>query len=306
VTTLIITRGLPGSGKSTWARQWVSEDPKGRAEVNRDMLRVMMHGGYADAEVMVTQASHAAIRELLKRGVDVVCSDTNLPQRTARDLAKIARLAGAEVEVRDMTDVPLGTCIERDSYRSKALGDEKNPVGEEVIRRMHARYIAGKGYPMPLPVEDETVTQADFVQRVPGLRRAALVDIDGTVALMGDRGPYDYTRVHLDRPNHPVIEVVHALYLAGEEIIFMSGRSDGCRTVTEDWLHKHVQVAFLGPYMRREGDMRKDSIVKRELFDRHVRGKYNITAVLDDRDQVVRMWRDELGLTCLQVAPGNF
>lgn len=301
MTKLVITRGLPGSGKSTWARQWTSEEPHARAEVNRDMLRVMMHGGYANAEVMVTTASHATIRELLKRGVHVVCSDTNLPQRSARDLAKIARATGAEVQVVDLTNVPLEVCLERNARRT-----DKEPVPEARIREMHARYIAGKGYPMPLPVEDETVTQADFVQRVPGLPRAALVDIDGTVALMGDRGPYDYTRVHLDMPNHPVIEVVHALYLAGEEVIFLSGRSDACRTVTEDWLHKYVPVAFLGPFMRREGDMRKDAIVKRELFDRHVRGKYNITAVLDDRDQVVRMWREELGLTCLQVAYGAF
>jgi hypothetical protein len=38
------------SGKSTWARAWVGEDPKRRAEVNRDQLREMMHGGYVDAE----------------------------------------------------------------------------------------------------------------------------------------------------------------------------------------------------------------------------------------------------------------
>jgi hypothetical protein len=57
--------------------------------------------------------------------------------------------------------------------------------------------------------------------------------------------------------------------------------------------------------MRPAGDMRKDAIVKRELFDRHVRDRYDVTCILDDRSQVVDMWRS-LGLTCLQVAPGEF
>jgi hypothetical protein len=58
--------------------------------------------------------------------------------------------------------------------------------------------------------------------------------------------------------------------------------------------------------MRAEKDNRKDSIIKRELFDKHIRDKYHVDFVLDDRDQVVRMWRRELGLTCLQVNYGNF
>lgn len=302
MTKLIITRGLPGSGKSTFARRWVSEDPKRRAEVNRDLLRVMMHGGYVDAEPMITAARDAMISKLLSRGVDVVCSDTNLPQRVARDIARVGRLAGAEVQVQDFTGIPLEVCLSRNATRT-----DKEPVPEKRIREMHDRYIAGRSGPMPLPVEDETVTGADFVERVPGRPYAVLVDIDGTVALKGARSPYDYTRVHEDDPNKRVIDVVYALYLAGYEIIFMSGRSEDCRAMTEEWLAECLPfVAGAQLYMRASGDMRKDSIVKRELFDKHVRGYFNIVCVLDDRNQVVRMWREELGLTCLQVAEGNF
>lgn len=57
--------------------------------------------------------------------------------------------------------------------------------------------------------------------------------------------------------------------------------------------------------MRKSGDMRKDSIVKREMFDEHIRGRYNVNFVLDDRNQVVELWRS-MGLTCLQVADGDF
>ena len=57
--------------------------------------------------------------------------------------------------------------------------------------------------------------------------------------------------------------------------------------------------------MRPEGDTRKDAILKREIYEREIRNRYNVAYVLDDRDQTVRVWRD-LGLTCLQVADGDF
>jgi len=57
--------------------------------------------------------------------------------------------------------------------------------------------------------------------------------------------------------------------------------------------------------MRQAGDKRRDSIVKLELFDRHVRDYYDIAFVLDDRQQVVDAWR-VIGLTVFQVAPGDF
>jgi hypothetical protein len=57
--------------------------------------------------------------------------------------------------------------------------------------------------------------------------------------------------------------------------------------------------------MRDKGNNEKDSIVKRNMFEKYIRGKYFIEYVLDDRNQVVEMWRS-MGLTCLQVADGDF
>jgi hypothetical protein len=57
--------------------------------------------------------------------------------------------------------------------------------------------------------------------------------------------------------------------------------------------------------MRPEGNMEKDAIIKERLFRQHIEGKFCVEFVIDDRDQVVRMWRD-LGLRCLQVADGDF
>jgi hypothetical protein len=134
---------------------------------------------------------------------------------------------------------------------------------------------------------------------------AVLVDVDGTVALRGDRSPYDESRVHLDTPNRPVIAAVRALHAAGQRIVFCSGRTDGCRAATERWLGEHVAVAYEGLHMRRAGDRRKDWVVKSELYREHIEPRYDVLLVLDDRDQVVRAWRG-LGLTVFQVAEGDF
>ena len=88
-------------------------------------------------------------------------------------------------------------------------------------------------------------------------------------------------------------------------MLLVSGREDRWRAETERWLERHGIIAD-GLFMRRAGDRRKDTVVKREIYDRHIAGRYTVRVVFDDRDQVVRLWRDELDLPCFQVAWGNF
>ena len=302
MTTLIITRGLPGSGKTTHARAWVEGDRAHRARVNRDDLRQMLdHGQFVKdiTEPRILAARDALILGLLGKGLDVICDDTNLPQRTARDLAKLAERARADFRVYDYTNVPLATCLDRDAART-----DKPPVGEDVIRGMHMRYLNGRDYPLPQPEEAAGETgETALYEPKPGTPATVLVDIDGTVALKGARSPYDETRVHEDRPNTPVITTVRALS-DSHWVVFASGRTEACREATETWLSEHIRVPF-DLYMRPAGDRRKDSVVKRELFDQHIREQYDVRMVIDDRDKVVEMWRS-LGLTVLQCAEGDF
>ena len=136
MTQLLITRGLPGCGKTTYARAWVAEDREHRARVNRDDLRLMLDDGQfvkGVTEPRILAARDAAVLSLLAKGVDTISDDTNLPQRTARDLARLAKRTGAELTVIDLTDVPLATCLERNAART-----DKPPVPEAAIRG-HAR-----------------------------------------------------------------------------------------------------------------------------------------------------------------------
>jgi hypothetical protein len=132
-----------------------------------------------------------------------------------------------------------------------------------------------------------------------------IVDIDGTLADHdGLRGPYEYARVGLDRPFEPIVRLVKLL-AEHHGIIFVSGREDTARTDTEAWLRRHGIVEWEALHMRPAGDYRKDDLVKRELYEAHIEGRYRVELVLDDRSRVVKMWR-ALGLTCLQVADGDF
>ncbi len=133
---------------------------------------------------------------------------------------------------------------------------------------------------------------------------AVIVDMDGTLALVRDRSPY-HPDTSGDEPNAPVIEVTRALHRAGHQIVIVSGRQEASRRSTEAWLTKHLGVKVLGPYMRANRDGRPDNEVKTQIFREKIEPRFEVLCVLDDRNSVVKMWRG-LGLTCLQVAPGNF
>lgn len=141
-------------------------------------------------------------------------------------------------------------------------------------------------------------------ERDAGLPAVYLVDIDGTVALFNGRNPYYESRVSSDLLNEPVAEVLKSLLATGEKLIFITGRTDASASDTAQWLARHG-LENLAIHHRAGGDGRQDAVVKRELFEQHIRGQFRVKAVFDDRQQVVDMWR-ELGLTVFQVAPGNF
>lgn len=139
-------------------------------------------------------------------------------------------------------------------------------------------------------------------------RMAVIVDIDGTLAKKHDgRGNFDWNLVGDDIPHKDIIELVNLYAYSPNEayvILVVSGRMDSCRVQTEQWLNKHG-VAWDKLYMRKEGDFRKDAVVKLEIFENDIQPNYDVRIVIDDRDQVVEMWRS-MGLRVLQVAYGNF
>jgi hypothetical protein len=144
------------------------------------------------------------------------------------------------------------------------------------------------------------------------VKRIVIVDIDGTIAKVGDRIKYlhatppDYDKFYEacfdDEPIQEIIDLVKNLY-KNYTIKFCTGRRESVRDVTETWLLQHSLFGEL--LMRADRDYRHDSVVKPSLLREAGIQLENIAFVLDDRDSMVKKWR-ELGLKCLQVDYGDF
>lgn len=134
--------------------------------------------------------------------------------------------------------------------------------------------------------------------------KVVVVDIDGTVAHRSNRDIYDYSKVISDAPDPVVIEVVASLWKAGHKVVFVSGREDYCFDDTYKWLMSNCPP-FIKLYLRKTGDFRSDEIVKKEIYENHIKDNFDVLCVIDDRQRVVDMWRS-LGLKCLQVDKGDF
>lgn len=278
---LIMLKGLPGSGKSTWAKQ-MSRNNQQYVRVNKDDIREMT--GYTPhRENMVCTIRDAIVTHvLLVQKKTIIVDDTNFHPKHETRLRELATLCHAEFEEK-FFDVPLEQCIENDLKRVKS-------VGEKVIRKMWRDYLYQK-YPAPL--------------YNPALPSAVICDLDGTLCLHNGRSPYDVDKCDMDLLNPTVYGIICNEYWHHTNIIFVSGREDKYREKTQEWLHNNLGLAYMALYMRPTGDMRKDDIVKEEIYLTQIMNKYNVSFVLDDRNRVVDMWRRN-GLTCLQVAEGDF
>lgn len=288
---VIFTQGLSGSGKSTWAKKFC-KDNKDWVRVNRDDLR-WMRGEYwvPKQEDLITAMEKQCVYLALTSGYNVIIDATNLNQKFFEDFKTYIRSFASDViiETKSFLDVPVEECIKRDASRP-------DPVGRKVIEDMAKRYGL---------IKQSVVYTVDS-----SLPWCIICDIDGTLALHNGRSPYDLSRVKEDNLNIPVADVLSKyMNSSGDNetfIVFMSGRegTEQCRKDTTKWLNDNGFPANL-LYMRAEGDMRNDAIIKKELFDEHIRGKFNVLFVLDDRNRCVELWRN-LGLSCFQVNYGDF
>jgi hypothetical protein len=121
----------------------------------------------------------------------------------------------------------------------------------------------------------------------------------------GQPRPYNAAECNKDTLNEAVANVLKAFSGNGYNILLVSEREEIFREPTVRFLEKFA-VPYQQLWMRRAKDYRRDAIIKREIFDHEVAGKYYIEFVFDNRDQVVEMWRKDLKLSCFQVNYGNF
>lgn len=282
---IIMLKGLPASGKSTWAKEKINENSN-YIRINKDDIRESITGKWTSKkEKIVISIRNSLVKAGISLGKNVIIDDTNLNPKHEQSLKTLAQELGVEFEVNDsFLKVPVEECVERDIKRDKS-------VGYKVIYKMYYDYL----YQDP---------SKKIVNSPSKKRRCVICDIDGTLAHnYGGRNIYDLTRVKEDTPDPLVCAVLDGLdstfgidYL---DIIIVSGREDNCRKETEEWLY-HNMIPYKALYMRKSGDKRDDAIVKEEIYKEFIEPEYCVLGVIDDRNKVVRMW-EKLGVKVMKV-----
>jgi len=282
VAKIIFLKGLPASGKSTWAE---SQLGKGNCFiVSKDAIRAALGGYSTKKEKYVVRLRNQLVREGLDLGRTVIIDDTNLNPAHERVLRQIAKEKGVAFEINDsFLSVSPEECIARDLHRGAKA------VGAKVIWGMYDKWLC----PDPIKKLDKEWKK----------RRCLILDIDGTLAHnTSGRSFYDLTQVYKDTPD-PLLSMIADAVTETEttycDIVIVSGREDTCREVTEKWLDDNM-IPYKALFMRKGGDKRPDEVVKEEIYHNDIEPNWAVLGVFDDRPKVCRMWRKQ-GLRVAQV-----
>ena len=303
---IIILQGPPACGKSTRAQELLVKYGSDKAViVCRDSIREAC-GEYwvPSRENYISDIEKGAVIAALEHDMIPIIDATNLNPKTIEKWKKIAADYNAETEWIEVVE-SYQEALKRDSNP-----DRKRPVGKKVLRNFYTKYYP---YLIASMSDDRKMLEWD------GKPKAIIVDIDGTLALRTNRSPFDYEKACGDNAEFRMCDIIKGLIESERmyEVFFVTGREDigECRRITEEWLEDHVyskrgHSGFLPKenwtlLMRAKDDHRSDEIVKREIYENKIAPWFDVVAVFDDRDRVVKMWR-ELGLLCLQPYYGDF
>lgn len=312
---LIICRGIQGSGKSTWAKQWCHEDPEHRVRFNNDDIRNML-GDYwvPSRESIVTNLKYQFAMAAMAKGYDIVVDNMNLNPKEVRWWTEVVDQNNSEVAAYITKDdaykpyhytiefkdfwTPVDECIRRDAKRD-------NPIGEKVIKQTWNRY---KDF---IIHEEIMASKAKMLVQDTNLPAAIIVDMDATVCLNTSGRPFygegAAEGMLTDEPVVPIIELIRNFcdnYPA--KLIILTGREDTpeIRKATEEWLDNN----WLHPdmlLMRPAKSFIAGPKCKKKLYEDNIKGKFYVPFVLEDNAKCVAMWREE-GLICLQPNEGKF
>jgi predicted kinase len=263
---IIFLRGIPASGKSTWARDFMDKNP-GFVRVNNDEIRLeLFNRVFDDKDTKAVDAErNRRHKEALDNGLNLIIDNTNLSPKREAEYRELAKKYNAEFRIQCFMHVPLKECLERNQKRP-------NPVPDKIIKSMYCQFVEPLLKPTP-------------VEYVEGLEDCFVFDMDGTLSLMdGIRGPFEWHKVHLDKPHIHVVRMAKILSKTAK-IIIMSGRDSCCRDLTIQWLNEQ-EIPFFELHMRPMNDSRKDSIVKEELYRDKLQYRFNILGWFDDRESV--------------------
>ncbi|QBX32633.1 polynucleotide kinase [Aeromonas phage Asfd_1] len=290
---VILTVGPTCAGKTTWAEEQVRLAPTKFVNLNRDDFRFSLYGARNWSEYKFNKRNEdivgRAIKDAARAAIDasrsVIISDTNMSESVQAEWKTFADEQGCDFELQYFAPGLLKTILERNRYK----GPRSLP--EHVVKQQYDRYInfyaGGRQY-----VRDESKP------------KCVLFDIDGTLMDNSGRGPFDWSKVMQDTVRESIRELFNMYRDRGYLCITVSGR-DG---VSEEATLESLRINGIVPsahFQRAAGDGRSDDIVKEEILFEKIAPHYCVQRAIDDRTQVVDMWR-RIGVECWQVAPGDF
>lgn len=323
---LVLTHGLPGSGKSTWAEAQVAQDPESRVRINRDDIRTKLFGEKyhkgnfpQKSESQVSVVHQSLMKEALVKGKTVYCDDTNLNPRFLSQLTNIARNYGADVEQVHF-NVPVDECKRRNAARAAAGGRD---TPEFVIDRFAVgaydsdgnikEFIMGtngNAFAVPrrtpgMDIVEDFNKKAEAANPLSG-KAIVLVDVDGTLAAnqheanraFGRPGqkrdfPYFFRSIKDSKVNEAVRDLANKMRAEdGLNLVVLTGREDS---------HAAELVSFLGRsglnlsrvIVKRAGDGRPDSDFKREQLAKLREEGFIPVHSIDDRARSVAIYESE-------------
>lgn len=308
---VIILRGVPASGKSTWARAFVKQN-RDFVIVSRDGIREMI-GDYSHSpqtEGVVTKLYEKMVKELLAMKKSLILDNCHAQPKYISETLKLiesTRLA-VKVTLKEF-EYDVETCVECDAKRERTVGREVIEKMDRAIRQNPFKHVEKLVNDWKASVRsslDSFRQWNDPIQNFKeGLPLAVIFDVDGTLAHMKSNGrsPFDWKRVGEDFVD-PVVRWMTERFQNEAKILIVSGRDSVCKKETEEWLLEN-EILYDAIFMRPENDMRKDSLVKEEIYNKYIKDNFNVILVVDDRKQVVDQWRS-MGLKVAQMEPGEF
>lgn len=299
---LILTRGIPGSGKSTWAKAWVAEDPEHRIRLNWDDMRNMLGPYWVPSREPINKAmlwNAVNTAAYCTTPYDIVIDNMNLNPKGWEEFKnwittynESSHAIGIEAEyVLEFKDffTPVEECIRRDATRP-------NPIGEKTIRDIWRRY---KHFIQTDAVESLV---SNLIPYDPSKPDCVVIDMDSTVCFNTNKRPWygdGSTEAMInDIPNEGVVKLLKS---QSYPIIVCTGRNLAQADVTERWLNKHG-IYPERMHFRADNDYRKGVEVKTELMN-DILKDYNVITVFEDCEPIVAKFR-EMGLTVLQPNKG--
>lgn len=298
---LMILVGPPGSGKSTFAKYHIRTE-ENWFRVCRDDFRLMQfnHANLTESEESnLSRLIDGIVEMLLKQNTNVLIDATNTRKDYLNQfIKKFNHLADIVFKIFNVEENELK---ERNEQRHALTGKyiPKNVLKDQITNMKKLM----DNFDFAERKREKQNVQKTIQDKT--LQPAIICDLDGTLAIIDHRNPYDASNCENDGLNEAVAEVLSLFHVKGNKVILLSGRMEKYRVQTESWL-KMYHIPYDMLYMRDSEDFRKDSIIKKELYALHIENKFYVNFILDDRNQVVDMWRKELGLTCFQVNYGDF